>query len=86
MPEIFLQNVFHQFVVLLLMAAGVGTLAILFKQPLIVGYIVVGIVAGPSVLGKVIPQDQVDLLSKTGIAILLFVVGLRLDLHLIRTL
>jgi Kef-type K+ transport system membrane component KefB len=86
MPEIFLENVFHQFVVLLLMAAGIGTLAILFKQPLIVGYILVGILAGPSVLGKVIPRDQVDLLAKTGIAILLFVVGLRLDLHLIRTL
>lgn len=86
MPEIFLETVFNQFVVLLLMAAGIGTLTILLKQPLIVGYILVGVLAGPSVLGKVIPQDQVDLLSKTGIAILLFVVGLRLDLHLIRTL
>jgi Kef-type K+ transport system membrane component KefB len=85
MPETLLGNVFQQLVALLLMAAAVGTLAILLKQPLIVGYILVGILAGPSVLGRVIPRDEVDLLAKIGIALLLFVVGLRLDLHLIRT-
>jgi Kef-type K+ transport system membrane component KefB len=85
MPEALFGNVFQQLVVLLLMAATVGTFSILLKQPLIVGYIVVGILAGPSVLGRIIPRDEVDLLAKIGIAILLFVVGLRLDLHLIRT-
>jgi Kef-type K+ transport system membrane component KefB len=85
MPETLLGTVFQQLVALLLMAAAVGTLAILLKQPLIVGYILVGILAGPSVLGRVIPRDEVDLLAKIGIALLLFVVGLRLDLHLIRT-
>lgn len=85
MPEALFGNVFQQLVILLLMAAAIGTLAILLKQPLIVGYILVGILAGPSILGRVIPRDEVDLLAKIGIAILLFVVGLRLDLHLIRT-
>jgi Kef-type K+ transport system membrane component KefB len=85
MPEALFPNVFQQLVILLLMAAAVGTFAILLKQPLIVGYILVGILAGPSVLGRVIPRDEVDLLAKIGIALLLFVVGLRLDLHLIRT-
>jgi len=85
MPEALFGNVFQQLVILLLMAAAIGTFAILLKQPLIVGYILVGILAGPSVLGRVIPRDEVDLLAKIGIALLLFVVGLRLDLHLIRT-
>jgi len=45
----------------------------------------VGIMVGPSVLGWVSANDQVDLLAKFGITLLLFVVGLKLDLHIIRT-
>ena len=79
-------SVFQEIAALLLFAAAVGALALWLRQPLIVGYILVGILAGPSVLGRVMAQDQVDLLAKMGIAVLLFVVGLKLDLHLIRTL
>jgi Kef-type K+ transport system membrane component KefB len=79
-------SVFHEIAALLLFAAAIGALALWLRQPLIVGYILVGILAGPSVLGRVVAQDQVDLLAKMGIAVLLFVVGLKLDLHLIRTL
>jgi Kef-type K+ transport system membrane component KefB len=79
-------SVFHEIAALLLFAAAIGALALWLRQPLIVGYILVGILAGPSVLGRVMAQDQVDLLAKMGISVLLFVVGLKLDLHLIRTL
>ena len=79
-------SVFHEIAALLLFAAAIGALALWLRQPLIVGYILVGILAGPSVLGQVMARDQVDLLAKMGIAVLLFVVGLKLDLHLIRTL
>jgi Kef-type K+ transport system membrane component KefB len=37
------------------------------------------------VLGWVSANDQVDLLAKFGFTLLLFVVGLKLDLHIIRT-
>src|SRR4030042_3650632 len=79
-------SVFHEIAALLLFAAAIGALAIWLRQPLIVSYILVGILAGPSVLGQVMARDQVDLLAKMGISLLLFVVGLKLDLHLIRTL
>lgn len=79
-------TVFHEMAALLLIAAAIGALAIWFKQPLIVGYILVGIIVGPSVLGRVMAHDQVELLAKMGISLLLFVVGLKLDIHLIRTL
>jgi len=78
-------NVFHQIALLMLVAAATGALVVWLRQPLIMGYILAGLVLGPSVLGWITIQDQVDLLAKMGIAILLFVVGLRLDLHLIRT-
>ena len=71
--------------VLLLLAAVVGALAVRLRQPLIVAFIAVGILVGPSVLGWVSANDQIDLLAKFGITLLLFVVGLKLDLHIIRT-
>jgi len=77
-------NVFYETAALLLIAAVCGAIAVRLRQPLIVAFIVVGILVGPAGLHWVHSADQVDLLAKMGIALLLFVVGLRLDLHLIR--
>ena len=78
-------DVFTEMAVLLLFAAAVGAVGVRLRQPLIVAFIAVGILVGPSVLGWVSANDQVDLLAKFGITLLLFVVGLKLDLHIIRT-
>jgi len=78
-------DVFTEMAVLLLFAAAVGALSVRLRQPLIVAFIAVGILVGPSVLGWVSANDQIDLLAKFGITLLLFVVGLKLDLHIIRT-
>lgn len=81
----YLPDIFTQVAVLLFFAACVGAVGIRMKQPLIVAYIAVGIIAGPSVLSLVSVNDQVDLLAKLGITLLLFIVGLKLDFHIIRT-
>lgn len=78
-------DAFTELAVLLLFAAAVGALGVRLRQPLIVAFIAVGILVGPSVLGWVSANDQIDLLAKFGIALLLFVVGLKLDLHIIRS-
>ena len=78
-------DVFTEMAVLLLVAAVIGAIGVRLRQPLIVAFIAVGILVGPSVLGWVSANDQVDLLAKLGVALLLFVVGLKLDLHIIRT-
>ena len=78
-------DVFTEIAVLLLIAAAIGAIGVRLRQPLIVAFIAVGILVGPSVLGWVSANDQVDLLAKLGIALLLFVVGLKLDLQIIRT-
>lgn len=78
-------DVFTEMAVLLLVASIIGAIGVRLRQPLIVAFIAVGILVGPSVLGWVSANDQVDLLAKMGIALLLFVVGLKLDLHIIRT-
>ncbi len=86
MPIPSIDTIFQEIAILLLAAAAIGALSVWLKQPLILGYILIGVLAGPSMLGWVTARDQVDLLARMGIAILLFVVGLKLDLHLIRTL
>jgi Kef-type K+ transport system membrane component KefB len=47
-------------------------------------FLVAGIIAGPSVLGIVHSHQKIELLANIGIALLLFVVGLKLDLNLIK--
>lgn len=69
----------------LLVAAVVGAFAARLRQPLIVAFIAVGVLVGPVGLGWVREGSAVVLLADLGIAILLFLVGLKLDLHLIRT-
>lgn len=78
-------SVFYQISAVLLVAAACGALGVILRQPLIVAFIAVGILVGPAGLGIVAASDQVDLLAKMGIALLLFVVGLKLDVHVIRT-
>ncbi len=75
-------NIFIAMAVLL-PAAGVETLCMRLRQPLIVVFITVGILVGLSMLGRVNANDQIDLLAKFGITLLLFVVGLKLGLHII---
>ena len=76
---------FAEIAAILVLAAVAGVIARMLRQPLIVAYIVVGIIAGPALLGLVSDGAEIELLAKVGIAILLFLVGLKLDVHLIRT-
>jgi len=55
------------------------------RQPLVIMFLATGILAGPSVLGIINSYEQIELLAHMGIALLLFIVGLKLDLKLIRT-
>jgi len=79
------ESVFFQIGALLGLAAVGGALAQLLRQPLIVAFIVVGILVGPSAFGMVSHSSEIELFARLGIALLLFVVGLKLDLHIIRT-
>ncbi len=79
-----MHGVFSEFALLLLMSATAGAFFLWLRQPVLIAYIVIGIVAGPAVLGVVTAHDQIDLLAQVGVAVLLFVVGLKLDLQHIR--
>jgi Kef-type K+ transport system membrane component KefB len=80
------QSAFGEVAALLVMAAVIGFVGIILRQPLIVAFIAVGLIAGPSVLDVARSDAQIGLLSKLGIAVLLFLVGIKLDVKLIRSL
>ncbi|MDP2737180.1 MAG: cation:proton antiporter [Pseudorhodobacter sp.] len=82
----FTMTSFAEVAILLVMAAGIGIVGTLLRQPLIVSFIAVGLIAGPSALDVVHSDEQIELLSELGIAVLLFLVGIKLDVKLIRSL
>lgn len=79
-------SLFQEIAILLALSALAGGVAIKLRQPLIIAYILVGIIAGPAVLGLSSHNEPLQLLAEIGITVLLFVVGLKLDMRLVRTL
>ncbi|OAN37865.1 cation:proton antiporter [Mycolicibacterium iranicum] len=76
---------FPTIAIILALATLAGLLATRLRQPLIVAFILVGILVGPVGVGWVSADTTTQLLARLGLAILLFLVGLRLDLHMIRS-
>lgn len=71
--------------------AGIVFIATLFsilmriiRQPLIVGYILAGIFIGPYFLNIYHSKDNIELFSKIGVAILLFILGLNLSPRVVK--
>jgi len=79
-------TVFYEIAALLIMASAIGLLGIWLRQPMIVSFIIVGMLAGPAGFDIVQSTDYLELLSELGVTLLLFLVGLKLDLNLVRTL
>lgn len=77
---------FYELTALIVLAALIGFIGLFLRQPMIVSFIAVGVLTGPPALGIVRSHQHIALLADLGIAILLFLVGLKLDLKLIRTL
>jgi Kef-type K+ transport system membrane component KefB len=79
-------DLFVDVAAILLISAAAGAIAAWLRQPLVVAFVAVGVIVGPSALGLVEPGSEFELLARIGIALLLFVVGLKLDLHVVRSL
>lgn len=78
------------FIVLLLLGSALvlGTVAELFKQSAIVGYLAAGMLVGPNMLGLVgdSSMGDVDLIAEMGVALLLFTIGLEFSFARLRKL
>jgi len=78
-------NIYSELIALLAITMVVGAIAIRFRQPLIIAFIAVGILVGPVGLNCIRATEQIHLFAEMGLALLLFVVGLKLDPQLIRS-
>lgn len=78
-------SIFLQLASVLAVAAGVSIVMRLLRQPLIIGYILSGIIVGPSALDLIHNHNAFESFSQIGIALLLFIVGLGLNVAVIRS-
>ena len=77
-------ELFLEFTTIVVLATILSLLMRLLKQPLVVGYIITGILIGPHMLNIAHTKDYIELFSKIGITILLFIVGLNLSPKVIK--
>ncbi|MBI3967710.1 MAG: cation:proton antiporter, partial [Chloroflexi bacterium] len=64
----------------IVVATALAYLARLLRQPLLLAYIGAGLLIGPPVLGLVHSQIEIAHISELGLAFLMFIVGLEIDL------
>ncbi|TME86381.1 MAG: potassium transporter Kef [Chloroflexi bacterium] len=70
--------------VVLLAAALVGAVSRRLGLPAVLGYLVVGLFVGPFTPGYVADRHQIQVLADVGVVLLLFEVGIELDLRALR--
>jgi len=74
-----MENIFYDIGIIIIAGTLAGFLMHIIKQPIMLGYILAGIILGP-ITGIVTDIHTITVLSEIGIAFLLFIVGLDLDL------
>lgn len=79
-------SIFTQISLVLGVTAVIAIIMRLLRQPLIMSYIVTGIIVGPSVLNLVHANDAFHSFSQLGITLLLFIIGLGLNAGVVRSL
>jgi Kef-type K+ transport system membrane component KefB len=78
-------SIFLQLSAVLAIAVGVSFVMRMLRQPLIIGYIISGILCGPTFFGIIHDHAAFESFSQIGIALLLFIVGLGLNVGVIRS-
>ena len=76
--------IFIQLSAILGIALAVSFVVKQLRQPLVIGYILTGIIVGPMFLGLLHPTDAIESFGQLGVALLLFIVGLSLKPEMIR--
>lgn len=75
----YLDNLIFQLSIIIIGAAFLGTLFLYAKQPIIIAYIAIGVMLGPSGYGLIKQTGTIEQISHFGIILLLFLIGLNLQ-------
>jgi len=90
-----LSRLLLQIAVIVVVSRSLGSLVAKIGQPMVIGEIIAGILLGPSLLGLfwpgmsnfLFPPDSlsnIEVLSQLGLILFLFIIGLELDIHLLK--
>ncbi len=77
-------NVFTELAIIIAIGAGISLLMRVIRQPLIIGYILTGLVVGPALLNVIDKNDTIEVFSEIGVALLLFIIGLGLNPRVVK--
>lgn len=83
MPE---QHIFAELSIVFVIVALIAALMRYFRQPLVLGYILTGILVGPLALDIIKSKSAFEGFSEIGIALLLFIIGLGMNIGVIKSL
>jgi len=72
----FATHAFAELAAVVTVVVAVTALMRVLKQPLIIGYIIAGILMSPNILNLIQHTDSVQMFAHIGVAFLLFMVGL----------
>lgn len=72
-------DVYSELSIVIALGAGIAFIMHKLRQPLIIGYILTGILAGPALLNIIQGEAAMAGMSEIGIALLLFIIGLDLS-------
>ncbi len=78
------QTIFYELSIILLLTFAVSGALGLLKQPIIIGYLIAGVLMGVFFVNIVGENEAISAFSQMGVALLLFVVGLHLNPRLIK--
>lgn len=79
------EDIFVELSYIVAITVGIAFIAKLLKQPLIIAYIIGGLVLSPYGLNLISSPDSIETFSQLGIAFLLFMVGMNLNPKIIKT-
>ncbi len=79
-----MEQIFIQLGIILFTAFVVSYIVRAFKQPIVIGYIIAGMIISPYIISFGASKETLDLFSQFGIAFLLFMVGLHMNPKVIK--
>ena len=84
--EIAIGQIIQDFSVVMIIASAMAFVSFKLKQPLVIGYIIAGIIIGPHTppFSLILNQDILNLFAEMGIILLLFVVGMEFPIEKLR--
>ncbi|MBE7555540.1 MAG: cation:proton antiporter [Anaerolineales bacterium] len=68
--------------IVVVVATIIGLITHKLKQPIILGYLIAGVIVGPQIGPQlIIEPENIEVISEIGLILLLFIIGLELDLN-----